>query len=143
MAKAMKSSSQVTQKWLRNLSAAGETVREGVDAVEVAPGVLAARQQDAMKTNLLKSIDSGKWARRVAAVSREEWQDKMKSLGIPRMAAGANAAQGKMQHAMDQILPHIQQGVSKLEKMPSVTLEDNIQRMTSFVRHMATLEVER
>jgi len=35
------------------------------------------------------------------------------------------------------LLPYIDSGVNAVKKLPDVTLEDSITRMTTFVRHMA------
>ena len=61
----------------------------------------------------------------------------MVNVGIPRIAQGAQAKQGKMQSFMTDFLPYLQQGVSRVEGMPSVTLEDNINRAVAMIRHNA------
>jgi len=38
------------------------------------------------------------------------------------------------------LLPHIDRGKEKIKAMPDVTLDDNINRMTSFIRHMSELK---
>ena len=138
-----KTGSDSAEKWRRNISAAGESVRLGVQQVTEAPALAAVRNQDAMRANLIAAIDDGKWARRLAGVSLEEWQRKTIDIGIPRIAAGATAAQPKVEAALNQIIAHADRGIDAIKGMPNVTLEDRINRMVTFVRHMADLEVER
>ncbi|KKK95972.1 hypothetical protein LCGC14_2667420, partial [marine sediment metagenome] len=40
----------------------------------------------------------------------------------------------------EDLLPHIDAGQAKLKSMPDITLEDNIARMSTFVRHMANMK---
>jgi len=138
-----KTARQSTEKWQRNMKGAGQTIREGIDRVTEAPGVKAAAAQDKMLSNVTESITSGKWGRRVASVSLSEWKEKAITKGIPRLSAGVDGSVSKVENALGQIIDHADRGLDILDGMPSVTLEDNIQRMTAFIRHMATLEVSR
>jgi hypothetical protein len=124
-----------TRDWVQRLSGATEKISRGVDRVATPPGQLAAQQA----TKWLQKIQAAqdKWKARVASVSLSDWQSAMKDVGVPRIAQGAQAKQGKMLQFMTEFLPYLQQGVAQIEKMPSVTLEDSINRAVAMIRHNA------
>lgn len=125
------------EKHARRLSAAVEDVRKGIDRVTVNPCELAAAKQEKMLANLTASVNDGRWAAGLKRVSLEDWKDKAKNVGAGRIASGITAAKAKVIAFAEQLLPHIDAGVAKLKAMPDITLEDNIQRMTTMCRHMA------
>jgi hypothetical protein len=108
-----------------------------VQKVTTAPGVQAAAQQTKMLNNLQEAVSSGKWARRVASVSLEEWKSKMIDKGSARVAGGIDAAASKVVEFASQFLPFLDGIQSKVKSMPSMTLEDNIARMETQVRETA------
>lgn len=120
-------------RWAQNLAQAGDKIREGVAAVQVAPGVLAARQADTWANNTAAA--KGKFARNVQRVQLGDWQRSMTEKGINRIASGAQDAMPKMQAFLQAFLPHVEAGVRSLP--PRGGLEQNINRMTAMVRHNA------
>ncbi len=122
-----------TAKWTRNISAATQDITRGVQAVTTAPGQAAAAQSQKWLQNIQNSV--GKWKSRVAAVSLADWQQSMINIGIPRIAQGAQQKQGKVTAFMQEFLPYLQTGVATVERMPSLSLEDNIQRAVAMIRH--------
>lgn len=126
---------QATAKWVQNIGQATERITSGVQAVQTAPGQKAAAAHQKWLTRVQESAD--KWRQRVGSVSLQDWQQAMVNVGIPRIAQGAQAKQGKMQAFMADFLPYLQNGVSKVEQMPSVSLEDNINRAVAMIRHNA------
>lgn len=128
---------EVAEKHARRLKASTPDIQRGVERVQVAPGQLAAAQVDKMRTNINKAIDSGKWGRRVASVPLPEWKDKMISKGIPRIASGVDGAIEKTTAFFAEFLPHLEVIQGELETMPSVTLEDGINRAVHNMRRNA------
>jgi len=125
------------EKHARRLKGAVEDMRQGIERVTTAPGQAAAAKQEKMKQRLVEKIDDGTWAKRVAAVSLEDWKTKMIDKGLTRVASGIDAAQDKVIDFASQLLPHIDKVQSDIQRMPDLTLEDSIQRMTAFTRGMA------
>lgn len=125
------------EKHARRLSAAVEDVRKGIDKVTVNPCEQAAAKQDKMLTNLTASITDGRWAAGLKRVSLEDWKKKAKDVGVGRISSGITAAKEKVIAFAEQLLPHIDAGVAKIKGMSDISLEDNINRMTTFIRHMA------
>jgi hypothetical protein len=78
-----------------------------------------------------------KFKTNVAAVSLADWQNSYINIGVPRVAQGAQAKQNKVLNFMNQWLPYLQNGVSTIDKMPNVTLEDGIARATAMIRYNA------
>ena len=124
-------------KHSRRLKAAVEDVRRGIDRVTESPTEKAAAKQDKMLTNLTAAVSSGKWASGLKRVSLDEWKKKARDVGVNRIAAGIDAAKDKVIDFANQILPYIDRAQSEISNMPDVTLDDNINRMNTFVRRMA------
>jgi len=129
--------SEFQEKQARRLKGALEDMAKGVQGVTVSPTNLAAAKQDKMKTRLNASIDSGRWASALKAVSLEDWKTKMIDKGINRVATGIDAASDKVINFASQLLPAVQAAQNKVKAMPDVTLEDSISRMNAYTREMA------
>lgn len=128
------------EKHARRLKAAVEDVRKGIDRVTEAPTAKAAAKQDKMLANLTRAVTDGKWAAGLKRVSLEEWKRKARDIGVNRIAAGIDGAKEKVVAFAEELLPHIDRGQEKIKTMPDVTLDDNINRMTTFVRHMSSFK---
>ena len=124
-----------TQKWVQNLSSSTTAITNGVNRVQIAPGTQAAAQKTKWLQKITASAD--KWQQRVKSVSLQDWQQAMVNVGIPRIALGAQAKQGKFTNFMSEYLPYLARGVAQIDKMPSVTLEDSIARATAMIRYNA------
>ncbi len=129
---------EAVAKHARRLSGATEEIRRGVEKVTEAPGVKAAAQKEKMKQRLIASIDNGTWERNTKKVTVEEWRRKMINKGIPAISTGITEAEPKMKDFFSQLFPAIDKAQASIVAMPSITLEQNINRMTTFVRSMAT-----
>lgn len=128
---------EYAEKHARRLTAASDDVRKGVARVTVNPCEQAAAKQDKMLANLTASVQNGKWAAGLKRVTLEQWKERTTNVGVARIASGIAAARDKVVAFAEQLLPHIDAGQSKIKTMPDITLEDNIARMDSFIRHMA------
>jgi len=128
---------QAQEKHARNLKASVGDITIGVDAVKEAPGKKAAAKQTKMLTNLTASVNDGTWAKRVSAVSLEDWKSKMKDKGIPRISSGIDAASVKTEDFFTQLFAYQDSIKPKIDAMPDLTLEDSISRMSTWVRDMA------
>lgn len=143
MAKISITPEQFTEKHARRLKGALEDMRRGVEGVTQAPGAAAAKKADKMRAGIVRSLDDGTWARRVAAVSLEEWKRSMLDKGLNRVAAGVDGSAAKVQAFATQLLAHESTLQAEIVKLPDLTLEDSISRMTSWVRGMAKFEFKR
>ena len=125
------------EKQARRLKASLPDMKRGIERVTVAPGKKAAAKEDKMKAGIIESIESGHWAARVASVSLEEWQSKMINKGLGRVAQGIDQAKDKTIAFAEQLLPHIDKVVAEVEKLPDLTIDDSIARVTTFMRGMS------
>ena len=125
------------EKHARRLKGAIDDMRKGVEGVTSSPTAKAASKADKMKANIVASIDSGKWAAGLNRVTLDDWKDKMINKGLNRVASGIDGAAGKVTAFATDFLPHIDKGLDNIKKLPDLTLEDSINRMTTFIRHMA------
>lgn len=129
---------QASDKWVQRLTAATQQITDGVNGVTVAPGVQAAKAKNLWLQRVTAAQD--KWAQRVGSVSLPEWQQAMISVGIPRVAQGAQAKQGKMTDFMTQFLPYLDQGVAKVNSMPKGDINASIQRAAAMITHNAAFK---
>ena len=128
---------EAREKHAARLKGATADIRRGVERVTEAPGIAAGRKVDKMRQNLIQSLDDGTWKRRVESVSLSDWQRSMTEKGIGRIAAGIDEAADKMEDFFGQLFQH-QEGLQrKVAAMPDLTLEDNLNRMVTFVRGMS------
>lgn len=134
------SPTEFQEKHARRLKGSVEDVRRGIDRVTENPCEKAAAKQDKMLTNLTAAVQSGKWAAGLKRVPLDKWKRQARDVGVNRIAAGIDAAKEKVVSFAEVLLPHIDRGQEKIKAMPDVTLDDNINRMTSFVRHMAEMK---
>jgi hypothetical protein len=124
-----------TAKWLANISSASARMTSGAQAVQTAPGLAAAAASDKWLARVTAA--QAKFKANVAAVSLQSWQNSYINIGVPRVAQGAQAKQGKVLNFMTQWLPYLQNGVATIDKMPNVTLEDGVARASAMIRYNA------
>jgi hypothetical protein len=129
---AMPSAAEAAAKWATALPAAQQKYVDGVNAVTVAPGALAARAAPLWAANTAAA--QTKFARNSAAVSLQTWQQAAATKGAQRLSSGAQAAQSKVEAAFAKLFPAIQSAVSSLP--PRGDIEANIARSATFARTM-------
>jgi hypothetical protein len=123
----------LAQAWATNMAGAQARMQAGAQAVTTPPGQAAAAQQAAYLAGVQASVNL--WAQKVAAVSTAEWQQAYITKGLPRVATGAAAAQGKFATVLGKILATEANIVQGLPARGG--LENNIARSAAFQRAMA------
>jgi len=121
---------EATRRWLNNLSAAGETIRQGVEAVSVSPTQQAAESADRFIQGVQESVASGKWQDGLRAVSLSDWKNAFVSK-LSRIPTGARSAEPKMVSFFQDFLPFVEREVSALP--PRGSFEQNKARMLQMV----------
>ena len=133
---AVKSTPQnATAKWVSRLSGATTEIQQGVAAVTTAPGQAAAAKFNKWVAAMTNPTVQAKWRNNVAAVSLSDWQTAMTNIGIPRIATGAQAKQGKYQAFAEQFFPFLATGVAQIERMDDTTFEARLQRATAMMTY--------
>jgi len=134
---------EYAEKQARNLKASTPDIRRGVERVTEAPTQKAAQAQDKMLARLTEAVQSGKWARGLNRVTLEDWKGQMLNKGVPRIAAGIDAAHDKVVSFASELLPFQASLQSTVTRMPDLTLEDNIGRAAEWMRGMAKFKRSR
>lgn len=137
------SAAEYAEKWGRRLKGASEDIRRGIARVSEAPGEKAARAQDLMLAKLMQAINDGTWAAQVRGVSLQDWIQAATAKGLPRIAAGVDAAQPSQVQMAERLLAAVDASAAEARKLPKGTLEDSINRMTTFVRGMSARKLRR
>lgn len=130
---------EAAEKWARRTGAATQDYTAGIMRVTQAPGQAAAKNQAGYLNGVQQAAASGKWARKVAAVSLPDWQRAATEKGAARLASGVAAAQPKMAAAMQRVLPMVDAAKSKINSMPRASTADRINRMVSYATEMNRL----
>ena len=128
---------QAAEKLTRRLTGATQDIAAGVARVTVAPGAQAAQKQDKMLQHLTEKVQDGTWARRVAAVSVEDWKKQMTEKGIGRISQGIQSARPKLVEFFGKLLPFQDSLQGSIKGMPDTTPEDSINRMVAWTRGMS------
>lgn len=126
---------EAMEKWQRRMSASGQDVTNGVNAVTESPMEKAAAKVDDWIAGVQNARQ--KYVDGLRGTSLQEWKRRMIEVGVPRMQQGASAAGPKVLAAYQSLFPYIEQVRQEVDSMPSSTLEDNIARATHNIRRMA------
>jgi hypothetical protein len=121
-----------TTKWVSSMQNATAQITRGVNAVTVSPGQKAAAAADKWLAKVTQA--KAKFAARVGALSLQDWQTAMTNYGIPRIAQGATAKQGKMLAFQTEWLAFLNANQSKIDRMSTNTIEDGIAKVTAQIR---------
>lgn len=132
-----RSPGSVAAKWANNLSNATQSIREGVENVSESPMAKAAARSDAYLQGIQRAVADGKYQDGLRRVSLEDWRRSLLEKGLPRIATGARASEGKFADFMGEFLPHVEAGQRALESMPRGDLSQNIQRAVAMMQHNA------
>ena len=130
----------VADKHARRLKGAIDDIRNGVSKVTESPTAKAAKRVDKMVAGIQAAASSGKIANRLNSVTLQEWQDKTINKGLPRIATGIDGARDKVVDFYNQLLPFEQSLSDQVGKMPDLTIEDSISRVTTWIRGMAKFQ---
>lgn len=131
---ALGSPQAAAQKWSRNIGSAGASITDGVNRVSESPTAKAATPQAEQRylSGVQEAVSSGKRAAALNRVSLGDWKAAMLNKGIPRIASGAAAAQGKMERFLSELYPHIEAGKAALQGV-----DDPRARMNQWFEHMS------
>ncbi len=128
---------EFAEKHGRRLKGAISDIQAGIQKVTEAPTAKAAQKAEKMRARLNEAIDSGLWQQRLQKVTVEDWKQAALSKGVGRIPAGVDAARKKVEEFAGQLLSY-QDGLKKeVDRLPDLTLEDSINRMTTWVRGMS------
>ncbi len=133
---ARKTAAQWLEKWGRNLGTAGQDIKDGVNALSVAPGEAAAAAQDRMLANLIESIQSGRWAQAVSGVSLADWKTAMIEKGIPRLSQGIAGAKRNKVAEITELLANVDAAAAAANQIPKGDINASMARANAFMLAM-------
>ena len=122
---------QISQKWLTNFGGAQQAMTDGVNAVQQAPGALAAQQSALWLQRLQQSQQ--KWATKVSAVTLPEWKAAMINLGIPRAQQGATQKQARYTAFITEYTNFLSGQVAQIKSMPKGSLAASLARSSAMI----------
>lgn len=125
---------QAAQNWVTGLGQAGAKIQQGVQAVTEAPGVKAARNAQGYLNGVQNGVQ--KWQRKVAAVTLGDWMQATITKGVPRIAQGAQASQGKYQDAVTPLFQYMGNLGNTIDGMPNDTPAARDARMLTWAQRM-------
>lgn len=128
---------EFAEKWQRRLSAASPDIQRGIQRVDTSPTEQAAAKKDKMLANVTASIQNGKWEAGLRRVTLSDWKKAAIEKGIPRISQGVTNAAPKVSDFASQLLPFQDSLKQQIGAMPDLTLDDNLNRMNTYIRGMA------
>jgi hypothetical protein len=124
------------QNWGTGFAAAGTKYTQGINAVQVAPGQLAAAQKNVYLAQVQANVNI--WAAKVAGVSLADWKTAASTTGAQRLGTGATKGQPKYQAFANAFIPQLSNIVQGLPARG--TYDQNIARFTSYAQALHALK---
>jgi hypothetical protein len=121
-----------TTKWVTNLSNSTAAMTAGANRVTTSPGAAAAAAADKWLAKVTAA--KAKFAARVGAVTTDQWRNAYTTYGIQRVASGAQAKQSKMLAFQTDWLNYLNANMSKIDRMPTTTLQDGINKAVAQIQ---------
>jgi hypothetical protein len=132
---------QAVQRWTQSAGTAQTRFTEGVQGTTVDPTQLAIAAQSKLLSGFNDAVQSGRWARNLAAVGAGGW--KAATLAkANNYSTGISAGAGKYQSAMQTWGPIIDSASTQVRSMPNNSFADSLARMNAFATalHNAKLQ---
>lgn len=133
---AKRTPTEIAEKQIRRTKGAIEDMRIGIQNVEEAPTMRAAKKIDKMRMNLMEAFDDGRVKRGLERVTKEDWQQSMLTKGINNIGAGLDNARGKIERFQAELQTYQTRLLQEIEKMPDTTFEDRLLRQSAWARGM-------
>jgi len=117
---------QIADKWKANFTASGQAYTDGINAVQEAPGIKAARASAKWLARVQASV--AKYEKNVASVDLATWKTAASTTGAQRLATGATKGAPKMAAFMNVFIPYLQANKSTIDAMDTTTFEAAMQK---------------
>lgn len=134
----MLTAQQWATRWAAKMGEANDKIRQGVTALQTAPGEIATRaeNENKMRTNWLASLASGKWHNNTVAVTLQSWQQSMIVKGLANMPAGIASGTPKVQAYATRAIPIMTALQAQIKAMPKANINDSKARMIAWIDGM-------
>ena len=126
-------SATAAQDWATSLGNKTAKIQAGINRVTQSPGQKAVAQAD----KYIQGVQAGlpKWKTKLQALTVGDWQQAALA-GVPRVAQGAQAKQGKMQAALEKNFAMMTPILARIDGMPTTTIAQRIQKSSAFQQAM-------
>jgi len=131
------------EKHSKNLKAAGEEIRKGVEAVTEAPGKKAAARKDVYVARMQDSKVHDRWAKNVGKVSLEDWKKDMLEKGVGRISAGLDRSAAKIADFGDKLISHIKSIKPAFDERRPVTLDEAAAKASDWIKAMGKFKYKK
>lgn len=128
---------EFAEKWKSRTKGAVADYQRGVEAVTESPTAKAAASSEKWQARMSAAETRKRFEDGLNKVDVNDWKKAALEKGAGRISAGVDGASSKVQEFGEKLLPHVEAGRKEIANMPSLTLDDSINRMVSFTRHMS------
>lgn len=126
-------------RWSNAGGTATTNYEKGIDNYTGDWASATVAQKNAMRTNLVAAIDSGKWEGRVLEVGTSQWKSITKSKS-GNYSSGYNTGKSKYLAAAQKLYPYIGAGQAQVKAMPKGTLQQAKDRALFWMDYMAAYQ---
>lgn len=123
-------------KQISRVGASVQEYRDNIRNVAVHPGKEAVKKKDKFRTNLLASIDNGKWEENTGNYDENDWKERTAGVGGDRLVSGMEASRKKSIEFRQQLIDFQAQVKAKLDAMPDTTPEQRDAKVLANIREM-------
>lgn len=120
-------------KWATAMGSAGAAYTAGVQGVQTAPGVLAARASQKYLNGVTSNV--AKFERNVSSVSLAAWQQMAVDKGSTRLGTGATAAKPKFAAFTTAFFQYLKNGQASIDAMPTDTIDQRIAKAVAQMQY--------
>lgn len=130
----MISPQEALRRWKANTEAAGESYKQGVQAVTDNPMALAAAAKDKWEAGVRRAAEEGRFEAGLSRRPASYWKERTMGAGARRFVEGVKDGAPAMGSHLANWLPHMATVKGEVDAMPSTTEHERDQRMLHQVR---------
>ena len=120
------------QRWVAGAQAATQKYVDGVRSTPIDPTQRAIAAIDALQANFLQAVQSGRWARNLAAKGKAGWQAAVEAKSA-NYGTGVTAGLSTYVEAVGPLFQFMATEQQKINAMPSGTLAASIARVQTWM----------
>jgi hypothetical protein len=128
---------QFATNWGTGMTGSVTKIQDGVMRVQDNPMQKAAESVDKYVAGVQRAAASGRFQASLLAVNLQDWKNTTKQKVGERLAGGVTAAKPKMVKFGQYLIPTVNTLMQTVNQMPTMTLEDSINKMAAWARGMA------
>jgi hypothetical protein len=133
---------QTVDRWSAGASTGQTRFVEGVQGTQKDPTALAIAAQPKLLQGFNDSVQSGRWARNLAARGKQGWQSATLAKAN-NYSTGIAAGKDRYQQAMQVWLPIIEGAAQQVQSMPNNSFADSLARMNAMATALHNAKLSR